>query len=113
MLERLVQDRLRRRGPGAIRTVGAQTELALCHIAAQRYADAEPLLLAAYDARVAKAQAGPNDRFACRAAAVLSVLYTLWGMPEPAAEWQTHGDCDLRGHQGWKQRNLPTAPSGD
>ena len=25
----------------------------------------------------------------------MAALYTLWGNPEPAAEWQALGDCDL------------------
>lgn len=71
--------------PSSWRVADAESVLGGCLAAQRRYAEAEPMLVGAYEA-LAKEQ-GDGNRRAGEALARVVVLYKTWGKPEQAAEY--------------------------
>lgn len=73
-------------GPGHWRTAGAEIALGQALTGLQRYSEAEPLLLNAY--QVARATRGAKSEIARTATTRLVALYEAWPKPERAAEYR-------------------------
>jgi serine/threonine protein kinase len=68
-----------------------QSLLGACLTAQERYAEAEPLLLAGYDGINSRAPTMPAEARPTQAVALGRIvqLYEAWGKPDKAAEWRT------------------------